>query len=277
MTPLWTNIKLGGVRKPVTILFSDIRSFTTLSESMDEETLVTQLNEYFEEMVGAVNDHKGTLHKFIGDAVMAVWGDVISESEADDAGNSLKAALSMRARLVKLNEQWSKDGRPEFHIGIGLNHGQVLVGNIGAKQRQEFTVIGDAVNLAARLEGVTKQYRTDLIIGENVYNLIEDEFLCRPVGSLIVKGKTKPATAYEVLHAHSEPSEKWDPDAVGIYKQAYQEFLNREFKAAKDHLVKFKEAYPDDYIANVYIDACDAYILYPPNEKWNGTVTLKSK
>ncbi|MEM6883930.1 MAG: adenylate/guanylate cyclase domain-containing protein [Verrucomicrobiota bacterium] len=271
------NIKLGGVRKPVTILFSDIRSFTTLSESMDEETLVTQLNEYFEEMVGAVNDHKGTLHKFIGDAVMAVWGDVISESEADDARNSLKAALSMRKRLVTLNKQWSQDGRPEFHIGIGLNHGPVLVGNIGAKQRKEFTVIGDAVNLAARLEGVTKQYRTDLIIGENVYELVEDDFLCRPVGSLIVKGKTKPVTAYEVLHAHDEPSEKWDPEVVAIYKQAYQEFLNRDFKAAKDHFIKFKETYSEDYITDIYLDASDAYILYPPDESWNGTVTLKTK
>ncbi len=271
------NIKLGGVRKPVTILFSDIRSFTTLSESMDEETLVTQLNEYFEEMVGAVNDHKGTLHKFIGDAVMAVWGDVISTSAETDAINALKSALAMRERLVKLNEQWTKDGRPEFHIGIGLNHGQVLVGNIGAKQRQEFTVIGDAVNLAARLEGVTKQYRSDLIIGENVYELIKMEFLCRPVGSLIVKGKTKPVIAYEVLHEHANPSSNWKPEDVVFYHAAYEQFLNRQFETAKSTLEQFKDIYPDDYITDLYIEACEEFIKNPPGDDWNGTVTLKSK
>jgi adenylate cyclase len=271
------NIKLGGVRKPVTILFSDIRSFTTLSEAMNEETLVTQLNEYFEEMVGAVNHHNGTLHKFIGDAVMAVWGDVVSNSEAEDATNALHSALEMRAKLITLNEKWDKDGRPHFNIGIGLNHGQVLVGNIGAQQRQEFTVIGDAVNLASRLEGVTKEYRTDLIIGESVYDLVKEDFLCRKVGNLIVKGKVQPVGAYEVLYAFSNPDKRCRPEDIVVYQKAYEQFLNREFSDARDGFENFLKILPGDFITTSYRDASVEFMQNPPADDWDGTVTLKSK
>jgi adenylate cyclase len=271
------NIKLGGVRKPVTILFSDVRGFTTISESMDEEVLVKQLNEYFGQMVDAVNEHQGTLHKYIGDAIMVVWGDVVSQSIEEDARQAVRASLKMRRKLVSLNEKWEAEGRPKFHIGIGLNHGNVLVGNIGAEQRQEFTVIGDAVNLASRLEGVTKQYNTDLIIGESVHRLLNGEFLCRPVGSLVVKGKSKPVRAYEVLEESDASDSKWSKDWVERYSAAFDDFLGRRFEAARDGFESCHNEIPEDNISRDYLEASRTLIMFPPPDDWDGSITLQSK
>ncbi|MEM6823321.1 MAG: adenylate/guanylate cyclase domain-containing protein, partial [Verrucomicrobiota bacterium] len=271
------NIKLGGVRKPVTVFFSDVRSFTTLSESMNEETLVTQLNEYFGDMVGCVNEYKGTLHKYIGDAIMAVWGDVVSKSVEEDAQNAIHCALAMRIKLETLNEKWTKEERPNFRIGMGLNHGQVLVGNIGAQQRQEFTVIGDAVNLASRLEGVTKMYRTDLIIGETVYDLLEHQFLCRCLGNLIVKGKTKPVRTYEVLDSLENPQSSWNPEWIIEYASGFELFMDRQFDAAIRRLETFLTFCPNDYVASTYVDQAKAFIDDPPPDDWQGEIILKSK
>jgi adenylate cyclase len=271
------NIKLGGIRKPVTILFSDVRGFTTISESMDEEALVQQLNEYFGQMVDAVNEHQGTLHKYIGDAIMVVWGDVVSHSVEDDARQAVRASLKMRRKLMPLNEKWEKAGQPKFRIGIGLNHGTVLVGNIGAEQRQEFTVIGDAVNLASRLEGVTKQYDTDLIIGETVYDLLDGEFLCRPVGSLVVQGKSKPVRAYEVLEESAASEPQWSKAWVEKYTKAFDDFLGRRFEAARDGFEACLKEKPDDNITRDYLEAARTLIMFPPPDDWDGSVTLRSK
>ncbi|NJK92852.1 MAG: DUF309 domain-containing protein [Blastochloris sp.] len=228
------NIKLGGVRKPVTILFSDIRGFTSISEALGEEELVVQLNQYFEQMVECVNRYQGTLHKYIGDAVMAVWGDVVSSSPRDDARNAVRCSLAMREQLALLNQRWKSEGRPPFQIGIGLNHGNVLVGNIGATQRREFTVIGDAVNLASRLEGVTKQFHTDFVVGETVQQFLKGEFLVRSVGVLVVKGKTQPVRAYEVLEAFDNPKRLWEEHWVSLYEEAFNARLTRDFDKASD-------------------------------------------
>lgn len=271
------NIKLGGVRKPVTILFSDVRGFTTISESMDEETLVKQLNEYFGEMVDAVNEHQGTLHKYIGDAIMVVWGDVVSHSIEEDARQAVRASLKMRLKLEPLNAKWAAEGRPAFRIGIGLNHGTVLVGNIGAEQRQEFTVIGDAVNLASRLEGVTKQYDTDLIIGESVHALLGGEFLCRPVGSLVVKGKSKPVRAYQVLEEADSPTPQWSKAWVDRFNAAFDDFLARRFEVARDGFDACHQERPDDHLSRDYLEASRALIMFPPPDDWDGSITLRSK
>ena len=149
---------LRGVRLPATILFSDIVGFTTLTESADPEKLVAQLNEYLSQMTGAVFENNGTLDKFIGDAVMAVWGNVSSRGLGEDAKACARAALDMRRELAALNQQWAAQDIPPFHIGIGINHGDVLVGNIGSQEKADPTVIGDAVNLASRLEALTRTY-----------------------------------------------------------------------------------------------------------------------
>ena len=159
---------LGGVVKPVAILFSDIRGYSTVSARTDPHALVSQLNEYLSAMVECVFRHGGTLDKFIGDAVMAVWGNVRSDGVRNDVTNAVRAALAMREELARLNADWRNRGLPELGIGISVNQGDVVVGNIGSPQRMEFTVIGDVVNVSWRLQELTKQLGSGLIVSANV-------------------------------------------------------------------------------------------------------------
>jgi len=190
---------IGSERRPVTIMFSDLRDFTALTESIRDDLLIAQLNEYLEAMVECIHREGGSLHKFIGDAVMAVWGDLETTGPKNDAIHATRAALAMQDRLAQLNEKWKAGGKPTLRMGIGLNHGVVLIGNIGSSRKMEFTAIGDAVNLASRLESQNKELETSMLVGESVRELIESEFLLRPRGAVNVKGKQKPVAVYEVL------------------------------------------------------------------------------
>jgi adenylate cyclase len=271
-------IRLGGVRKPVTILFSDIRGFTTISETLPEEALVAQLNEYFELMVGCVNRHQGTLHKFIGDAVMAVWGDIVTHSPAEDAQRAVRSALEMADLVDTLNRRWLDEGKPLFHIGVGLNFGEVVVGNIGATQRREFTVIGDAVNLASRIEGLTKHYRYRLLVGESVAAMLEEIFILRSVGNLVLKGKTKSVRVYAVLGEHgSDAAAALSPSWLMRYEEAYRAFLERDFVGAEKRFLACLDQVPGDYLCTYYSDACRNFIVNPPPENWDATVEMKEK
>jgi adenylate cyclase len=271
------NIRLGGVRQPVTTLFSDIRGFTTFSETVGEVELVFQLNEYFEKMVGCVNRYRGTLHKYIGDAVMAAWGDVIPETPAADAARAVRSALAMRAELILLNEGWAAQNRTQFKIGIGLNHGNVLVGNIGAVQRREFTLIGDAVNVASRLEGVTKEYRTDIAIGESLHDLVHDQFLMRTVGLIQVKGKKQGLRVFEVLDDLQEPLGLWPADWVARYEQGIQAYLSRQFAEAYAIFETCLQERPNDFCSQLYLERCSVLFHRPPPEDWDGTHIMETK
>jgi adenylate cyclase len=193
--------KLGGVVRPAAVLFSDIRSYSTVVSLSAPQVLVTQLNEYFTAMVQCVFECGGTLDKFIGDALMAVWGTLHSQGARDDAVSAVRAALLMRKRLAELNVTWRDRGWPELRVGTGINYGEVVVGNIGSPQRMEFTVIGDAVNLSWRLQELTKQQGGGIILSSSVALLLADEFPLRPVPDL----KTGPIhEAYEICEADSE-------------------------------------------------------------------------
>jgi len=165
---------LRGVRVPATVLFSDLIGFTTLSEKADPEALVSQLNEYLSRMTSVVFSNGGTLDKFIGDAIMAVWGNVRSFGMAQDAKNCARAALAMRRELKQLNQKWREEGRMGLGMGIGINQGEVVVGNIGSHERMDPTVIGDSVNLASRLEGLTRIYGVDILVGASAAELTRD-------------------------------------------------------------------------------------------------------
>ena len=170
-----------GEMRPVTVLFSDIRNFTRFAASLDSKALVAQLNEYFSVMVDCVFAHGGTLDKFIGDAVMAVWGNAHSEGPAGDARNAVACAIAMRKELARLNALWSASSQPRLKIGIGLNAGEVVVGNIGSASRMEFTVIGDAVNMAWRLQEYSKLAETDVVLGDSVVELLGSDFPTEPL------------------------------------------------------------------------------------------------
>ncbi len=187
---------VGSERRAVTILFSDLRDFTRLTEQMRDELLIEQLNEYLAAMVECIHRESGTLHKFIGDAVMAVWGDLESEGPEADAQRAARAALAMQTTLAQLNEGWQQRNKPPLRMGIGLNHGVVLVGNIGSPRRMEFAVIGDAVNLAARLESLNKDLNTSILVGESLPPLLGSGFDLAPCGVVPVKGKAEPVKVY---------------------------------------------------------------------------------
>jgi adenylate cyclase len=188
---------LGGELVPVTVLFSDIRSFTSISEHMPPRQLLDFLNEYFSGMVESVMAHDGVVDKFIGDAIMAVFG--APSPHPDDPINAIKAALEMRERLAKLNEGFRAKGLPEIRTGIGLHTGEVVAGNMGHVKRLEYTVIGDAVNLASRLEGMTKELKADVLLSEDLYKKVADRVEAEPLHRIHVKGREQEVMVYRLL------------------------------------------------------------------------------
>ncbi len=269
---------LKGVRIPATILFSDIVGFTSLTENADPEALVAQLNEYLGRMTTAVFEHGGTLDKFIGDAVMAVWGNVRSQGEAQDAKLAARAALAMRRELKILNAGWFARGVAPFAIGMGINQGMVVGANIGSQEKADPTVIGDSVNLASRLESLTRTYGTDILVGPTATNLIRDEFHVRSVARVQVKGKNEPVEIATLIGARDDKT--LDPDwlrHLETYEQAFQKFRNREFREAKILLSQFLEFFPKDYLAKMYLERVLEYEEAPPDEAWNAVEVFKKK
>ncbi|MGI8891260.1 MAG: CHASE2 domain-containing protein [Chthoniobacterales bacterium] len=268
---------LKGVRIPATVLFSDIVGFTSLTENADPEALVTQLNEYLSKMTTAVFEHNGTLDKFIGDAVMAVWGNVRSRGPAEDARMAARSALMMRRELRILNERWHSEGIAPFAIGIGINSGDVLGGNIGSQEKADPTVIGDAVNLASRLEGLTRTYAVDIILGPTSTEFVRDQFHVRSVARVRVKGKNEPV---EIATLIGERNGDVDPELLRrleIYEEAFQKFRQRDFPGAKILLTQFLEFYPTDHLANMYLERVLEYEVAPPEEDWNAVEVFKKK
>jgi adenylate cyclase len=266
-----------GERRPVAILFSDIRSFTTWSEKAAPENLVGQLNEYFECMVPFIENNEGNAQKFIGDAILAAWGDTPGNTagEAEDSRRAVSAALKMRAALVALNKSWEgRDDRITISIGIGVNIGEVVVGEVGAFERTEYTVLGDGVNFAARLESATKQFHTDCLVGESVERLTREHFVFRHVDFIRVKGKTLPVNVYMPLSDRSVPA----PDWLADYHEARNLYTQRKFieAAALFRAVKQKIG-SEDYLCENYAERCDRYAVEPPSADWDGSYTLTEK
>jgi adenylate cyclase len=269
-----------GSRKPVTVLFSDIVGFTAMTERADPVALVKQLNEYLSRMVAGVFENGGTLDKFIGDAIMAVWGNVSSHGVAEDAKAAVRAALAMRCELRKLNESWRAQGMTELGFGVGINHGEAVVGNIGSYQpheRLDPTVIGDAVNLASRLEGLTRIYGVDILLGEAVCDLVRDEFYLRTVARAQVKGKSEPVDICALIAARSGDVDfeflKW----LYVYEDAIRKFRQRNFTQAKILFSRFLEFYPEDTLAKMYLERALEYEKEPPDEAWNAVEVFRKK
>jgi len=275
------NLEMGGSERPVTILFSDIRDYTKFSEGLKPAEVVRQLNVYFERMVTCVQQSRGTLHKYIGDAIMAAWGDIADASlgAEKDAQNAVRCALMMRHKLHELNEERKTAGLTPLRIGIGLNHGHdVLVGLIGASSRSEFTVMGDAVNTASRLEGLTKKFKTDLAISESVYDLLGGDFLVRRLGLIVLTGKTKPTVVYEVLAEKADLAQsKLSPEIVSRYEEAFDHFLAHRFAEAETGFLACQKSYPDDYCVNEYLQASREFIVTPPPPDWDGRIVMTTK
>ena len=267
--------RLGGQRKDVVILFSDIRGFTTWSEKVGPDALVTQLNEYFYGMVEVIQQEGGTVQKYIGDALMAAWGDVYERPLKESATSAVRAALRMEVELKKLNENWvGKAKREQLGFGIGINLGEGVVGRIGHPRRQEFTVMGDAVNLAARLESATKQYHQTILVGDRIHELAQDQFDFRLADKMQVKGKTFAVPVYVPVG----PKAATPPPGLAEYNSAIEKYYARDFTAAEKlfHTASEKMG-GHDHLCENFIERCHHYLAEPPPPDWDGGWVLKEK
>lgn len=270
---------VGGVWRPITILFSDVRDFTSLTEDANAQSLVSQLNEYFAAMVQCVFRNNGSLDKFIGDAVMAVWGNTSStQGPQRDACNALRCALEMREELARLNVKWSAEGRPQLFIGIGLNQGEAIVGNLGSPQKMEFTAIGDAVNLASRMEGLTKPYGVDLLVTQNVARLVEQEFLLQDADLVKVKGKKKAVEIFAVLGRRTPEFEEEEmKDGLRSYCEGLAAFRAGEIEKAWELMVDATERRPQDPLAAHYRARLEKARAGDASASWSGATVMKAK
>ncbi|MBM3889213.1 MAG: adenylate/guanylate cyclase domain-containing protein [Verrucomicrobia bacterium] len=189
---------LAPQERPIVVFYADIRNFTTIFERGDPQKLIGLLNEYFTEMTAIIARHGGTIDKYIGDAIMAVWGAPTSRGADEDAWHAVAAAVEMRQRLAELRPLWTARGHPEIFNGVGIHYGPALVGEVGSQQRSEYTAIGDTVNTASRIEGINKELGTDLLISEAVYKLVKDRVEARPLGAHALKGRTGQVELYHV-------------------------------------------------------------------------------
>ncbi len=268
---------MKGARIPVTVLFSDLIGFTTLSERANPEELVRQLNEYLSRMVGVVFENEGTLDKFIGDAIMAVWGNVQSKGAMADAKECARAALGMRRALKELNAGWRGEGRMTLGMGVGINHGEAIAGNIGSGDRADLTVIGDAVNLASRLEALTRTYGVDILVGEAAAELIKGDFHLRSVARVQVKGKTVPVSVSTLLCAKGDDYDQELLERLQGYEEGIAKFRGREFTSARELFERFLAFYPKDYLSQLYRDRAAEYELHPPDESWSAAEVFTKK
>jgi len=264
---------LGGKRQPVTVFFSDVRGFTSFSEQLDPHSVVEQLNEYLGEMVGVIFRYEGTVDKFMGDGIMAVWGNVVSKGAAVDGSQAVTAALEMLDRLAALNARWAARGLPPFTVGIGLHHGEAVFANIGSAEKMEPTVIGDTVNLASRVEGLTKKYGVALCITHPLAELVADKFLFRSVDLVQVVGKSRPVEIVTVIGRHGDALPEW----LKCYEGGVADFRARRFAEAAAQFRLGLQVTPDDKLCKIYLARCEAFLVEPPPEDWTGTEIATSK
>ncbi|HXH62118.1 MAG TPA: adenylate/guanylate cyclase domain-containing protein [Fimbriimonadaceae bacterium] len=266
--------KLGGERRHITIYFADIVGFTRLSEMMPPEELVEVLSEYLDVLSGMVIYHEGTVDKFNGDDVMAFWG---APSEVDNpALLACTAAVRSQQAISALHEEWRKHGKPVLKASFGISTGDVVVGNVGSRERMNYTVIGDAVNLASRLQGLNKFYETELLIGETTVEEAGDAVVTRLVDYVAVSGRERPARVYELLGLADETPDD-DVKIASMHNHAMDLYRSRSFLEASDIFRTIIAMRDDDGPARILLKRCQEYLKSPPDEDWDGSYRVAAK
>lgn len=268
-----SNIELGGKKMELTVMFSDVRGFTTISEKLDPRALSDLLNSYLTPMTDLVFTHKGTLDKYMGDAIMAFWGAPIHFK--DHAKHACRCALAMLVKLKELQAAYKAKGLPEIDIGIGLNTGEMSVGNMGSETVRSYTVMGDAVNLGSRLEGINKQYGTRIIISEFTREAIKDSFVTREVDWVRVKGKAQPVRIFELVAEGHVPEKT--ATLLRLFDEGFRRYHEKEFEKAIEAFTQALHAQPDDACSQLYLERCQDYLAEPPPADWDGVYNMKSK
>ena len=266
---------LGGQSVPATVLFSDIRGFTTLTEALGAQGTVTLLNEYFEEMVDCITREGGMLDKFIGDAIMAAFG--IPAAHDDDEDRAMRAAISMIKDLNVWNKIRLSEGKLPVNIGIGLNTDTVVSGNIGSKKRMDYTIIGDGVNLAARLESACKAYHAKILISEFTQARLKGTYRLREIDLVVVKGKTQPVSIYEVLDYHDELTFPNMMETLGHFKEGLSLYRKGDFSKSKSSFENALLVNGNDKLSQMYIDRNDYLMDHPPADDWSGIWVMEDK
>lgn len=264
---------MAGRKADLSVLFSDIRGFTTISESLQPDQLAALMNEYLGAMTEVVRHHRGTLDKYIGDAIMAFWGAPLADPE--HAEHAVITALEMQAALKELNQDLQTKGWPELKIGVGINTGMMTVGDMGSPVRKAYTVMGDAVNLGSRLEGITKQYGVGIIIGEGTRAKLDQRFVLRELDRVRVKGKAEPVGIYEPLGL-ADQMDQATLDQLKLWNQALQAYRAQEWDRAEMLLLNLVRSQPH-YLYDLYAKRIARYREAPPEANWDGVTTFETK
>ncbi len=267
------KVELGGRKERMTVMFSDVRGFTTFAEKLDPKILGDFLNSYLTPMTRLVFKNNGTLDKYMGDAIMAFFGAPIHFK--DHAKKCCITALEMIDKLHEMNRDFEKQNLPSIDIGIGLNTGDMSVGNMGSDIVRSYTVMGDSVNLASRLEGINKSYGTRIIISEFTYADVKNDFICRDLDLVRVKGKALPVKIYELVGQSQIKSDI--SDCIHLFKEGYELYLAKQFPQALDKFNAAINKVPNDGPSQLYIERCQEYLKTPPPENWDGVYEFKTK
>jgi adenylate cyclase len=262
---------LVGQDRELAVLFSDIRGFTTLSEGLPPNEVVESLNAYFGRMVKVIMEHKGIVDKYIGDAIMATFGAPVHYG--DESYQAVASGFDMLDALELFNEGQLNKGRPQFKVGIGINYGEVTVGNIGSEQKMDYTVIGDMVNIASRLEGLTKIYQEEMIVSEGLVSDLAGRIPCRPIEKVAVKGRVKGI----LIYAPRRTLTPREAQAWKIHESAVALYYNRDFAAAAEALREVLNLMPGDATARRFLERSEICMKAPPPDDWTGVVIMGEK
>jgi adenylate cyclase len=267
------EFSLDGENREMTVLFSDVRGFTTISEGMDPKQLTQLMNALLTPMTRVIHKNRGTIDKYMGDAIMSFWGAPLADSE--HARHALYAAMEMIDELKIMQDDFKQRGWPEVNIGIGLNTGNMNVGNMGSEFRMAYTVLGDAVNIGSRLEGLTKNYGVNIIVSETTKAVIP-EFVFRELDLVRVKGKNEPVAIFEPI-GHKNDIEKAVTSELSAYKQALKNFRAQSWDKAEVGFFNLNRANPDRLLYQVYLERTVFFRSEPPGDAWDGVFTHTSK
>jgi adenylate cyclase len=266
---------MGGQRKELTILFSDVVEFTSLCEGVEPEVVQKVLQEYFNEMTRIGFGHQGTLDKFIGDGMLWFFGDPLPQ--ADHALRAVHTALDMQAAMHPLREKWKQEGRPELAMRIGVNTGVVLVGNMGSDARMEYTVMGDAVNLASRVEGANKPFHTEVMMTERTYEMVKDTVEWRELDLLRVKGKKQGVRVYEVMAARKGELSDVRRQVLAVYNEGLEAYKRRDWSTAIAAFTRALSIDKTDGPSQLYLERAEEFLKNPPPADWDGVYEMKTK
>ncbi|HEU0188044.1 MAG TPA: adenylate/guanylate cyclase domain-containing protein [Gallionellaceae bacterium] len=267
------QVSMAGDSREMTILFSDVRGFTTISEKLDPKELAELMNEFLTPLTRVVYKHRGTIDKYMGDCIMAFWGAPLPD--ASHARNAILAGIEMQQTLSGLQPHFRERGWPEIHVGVGINTGRVTVGNMGSELRVAYTVMGDAVNLASRLEGITKQYGVGIIVGENTRDAVPD-LVYRELDLVRVKGKDQPIRIYEPLGAQGQVAPAM-LDELKLFHQALRAYRKQEWDQAELDLFNLQRMSPQTRLYGVYAERIAYFRQQPPGESWDGVFVFQTK